>query len=84
MSLSPVFRKSRTEMPDIKEYFSVAEAAEALGYTVQGVAKLIRQKKLEGEKVGNMWLVSKASVANYSKITKGLDKKNPTRGRTTK
>lgn len=68
-------------MPDIEEYFSVAEAAKKLDFTVQGVAKLIRQGKLEGKKVGNMWLVSKASVANYSKITKGINKKNPHRGK---
>ncbi|RJP51163.1 MAG: DNA-binding protein [Anaerolineaceae bacterium] len=75
-------RKSPTHpMPDTDLYFQTQEAAQKLGYTVQGVARLIRLKKLEAIRIGKMYLVSKRSVDDYLKITKGKDKNDPSRGK---
>ncbi len=76
-------KKQESLMPDLDLYFPTQEAAEKLGFTVQGVAKLIRQKKLEAIRVGRMYLVSKQSVQDYLKVTKGKDKNDPRRGRKT-
>ncbi len=83
-------RKSRllsptsNTMPDLDLYFSVKDAAAKLGFTVQGVGKLVRQKKLEAVKVGSMYLVLKESVAQYKNATQGISKRNPHRGKTPK
>ncbi|MBX3036754.1 MAG: helix-turn-helix domain-containing protein [Anaerolineales bacterium] len=66
-------------MPDIKEFMTTEEAAEVLGFTLQGVSKLIRQGKLEATKKGNMYLVLRKSVKDYLKKTEGMSKNDPRR-----
>lgn len=77
MNIFTPFRK--IAMPDISDFISVAEAAEKLGFTVQGVSRMIRQKRLEAVRVGRTWLVSKKSVAEYLKKTDGMRKNDPRR-----
>jgi len=81
--LPAVISKSNNKktMPDLKDYFTTQEAADVLGFTIQGVGKLIRNKKLSAIRVGKMYLVSKVSVKEYQQITSGINKNDPTRGK---
>ncbi len=72
------------DMPDLSEFITTLQAAQELDFTVQGVAKLIRQKKLEAVRVGKMYLVSKESVQKYKRATKGKSKRDPHRGKAPK
>ena len=45
------------------DLITVEEAAEILGYHTDHVYRLLRQKRLEGQKFGNGWVVSVSSVA---------------------
>ena len=46
---SPTKRAKRNHpMPDLNEFYTTQEAADKLGFTLQGVSKLIRQKKVDG------------------------------------
>ncbi|GAB4397834.1 MAG: hypothetical protein OHK0052_20510 [Anaerolineales bacterium] len=69
-------------MPDLSEYMTVKEAAEKLGFTPRGVQVLIKKSKLDAVFLGRMYLVSRKSVNDYSERTQGLNKRDPTRGRT--
>ena len=73
--------KVKDTMPDLETYCTVQDAAIKLDFTVQGVAKLIRQNKLEAVRFGRMYLVSKESVEQYRKATKGINKRDPNRGK---
>ena len=66
-------------MPDLAEFYTTQEAAQKLGFTLQGVSKLIRQNRLNAERFGRAWLVSKKSVAEYLKKTDGMSKNDPRR-----
>lgn len=68
-------------MPDLDLYMPTSEAAQVLGFTLQGVSNLIRQKKLEAIKFGKVYLVSRASVKAYKEATKGKNKRDPHRGK---
>jgi len=68
-------------MPDINEFMTTQEAATNLGFTLQGVSKLIRQKKLTAIRFGKAYLVSKVSVKAYEETTKGKSKNDPHRGK---
>lgn len=46
-------------------FISTDEAARQLQYTAQHVRRLVREGKLEGEKVGRDWIVSSDSMAKY-------------------
>jgi len=78
-----IFSTKQT-MPDIEDFFTTQEAADKLGFTLQGVSKLIRQKKLIAVRVGKMYLVSKNSVKVYLDTTKGKSKNDPHRGKSIK
>jgi len=67
-------------MPDLKDYVTTEEAAKALGFHIESVRRMLRDKELEGLKVGYMWFVAKKSVAEYKKQTEGLGKYDPRRG----
>ncbi len=47
---------------DDSAYMSSQEAAARLGYTRQHVGRLIRQKRLDGQKLGRDWIVRRESV----------------------
>ena len=48
------------------DYMSTKDAARALGYTVQHTRLLIREGKLQAEKLGRDWLVLKEAVGQYN------------------
>lgn len=68
-------------MPDLAEFMTTKEAAQALDITSHGVRRLIRIQKLEALPVGKIYLVSRKSVKDYLDKTKGLGKNDPTRGK---
>jgi hypothetical protein len=71
-------------MPDLTEFMTAKEAAQELGFTVQGVRHLIRAGKLEAQLFANAYLVSRKSVVDYRDKTKGMGKNDPTRGKSSK
>lgn len=56
---------------------SVIETAEALGCSAQYVRKLLRESRLEGEKVGDSWVMNQEEVDNFDRKDLRL-KKNDT------
>jgi excisionase family DNA binding protein len=68
-----------TPMPDIEEFMTTQEAAEKLGLTIRAVNRLVASKKLEGRKIGRMYLISRASVKSYNDNTKDMSKNDPRR-----
>lgn len=66
-------------MPDLNEFMTTQEAAEKLDFHVKSIPKMLRDKILEGERLGRDWLVYKKSVDAYLKKTKGMSKTDPRR-----
>ena len=48
----------------INNYISVQVAASYSGYSLQYLRRLLRNSKLDGAKIGQMWLVEKSSLDN--------------------
>ncbi len=71
-------------MPDLAEFMTVKEAAQELGFSVRGIQNLIKKSKLEALLVGRMYLVSRKSVREYLDQTRGMNKNDPTRGKSVK
>ncbi|WP_286710536.1 MULTISPECIES: DNA cytosine methyltransferase [Sphingobacterium] len=55
-------------MSDVK-FLSVEAAAEALEFSPQYVRKLLREEKLEGDRVGKTWVIAKEIVENFDRST---------------
>ena len=70
----------RRPMPDLHDYMTTEDAAKALGFHIESVRRMLRDRELDGMKVGYMWFVAKKSVAEYKKQTEGLGKFDPRRG----
>jgi excisionase family DNA binding protein len=71
-----------TSMPDLAEFITTSEAASRLGFHVIYVRAMIRDGKLDGIKIaGKTWLISRNSVDRYLKITSGMEKHDPRRGK---
>ena len=68
------------KMPDLKDYMTTEEAAKTLEFHIVHIRRMLREKDLEGVKVGPTWLVSRKTVADYKKRTEGLEKFDPRRG----
>ncbi len=56
----------------INNYLSVNEVAKKLNYTVQHTRLLIRQGKIQADKIGRDWLVVNESVAKYQAENKNI------------
>jgi excisionase family DNA binding protein len=68
-------------MPDIAEFMTTQEAAQALGFHVGSIQNMLRAGKLEGQRIGGkVWLVSRKSVERYKKQSEGMSKFDPRRG----
>ena len=73
--LSPI----QNTMPDLAEFMTTQEASENLGFTIRAVNRLVASKKLEGIRIGRMYLISRESVKIYLEKTKGMSKNDPRR-----
>lgn len=47
-------------------YVTSREAARSLGYTIQHVRRLVREKRLDGMKLGRDWLVLRSSIEAFA------------------
>lgn len=66
-------------MPDLNEFMTTKEAAKKLGFNTRSIPYMVKNKTLEGVRVGRAWLISKQSVQEYLNKTKGLSKNDPRR-----
>ena len=66
-------------MPDLDEFMTTTEAAKKLGFNVRSIPYMLKNKTLEGVRVGRAWLVSKKSVQEYLERSDGLSKNDPRR-----
>lgn len=73
------YRQPKTKsqpMPDLAEFMTTQEAAKKLGFHVKSIPKMVRDNILEGERFGKVWLVSRKSVDEYLKKTKGMGRRD--------
>jgi hypothetical protein len=49
----------------LKTHLTVQAAAEVSGYNAQYLRRLLRLGRLEGDKIGQVWLIRKASFEIY-------------------
>jgi len=77
-------RKPSPTMPDLNEFFTTAETAEKLNLTIRAVNRLVASRKLEGIKIGRMYLITRVSVKTYLDNTKDMSKNDPRRKAITK
>ena len=61
------------------ELLSTREAAVILDMSQETVSRLIRKGKLEGQKLGGFFVVTRASVEYYALSVNGKGKNDPTR-----
>ena len=78
------FRKSvlttpAADMPDLDDFMTTREAAQEMGFTIRAVNRLVATKKLDGIKVGRMYLISRESVKDYLDKTRDMSKNDPRR-----
>ncbi len=66
-------------MPDLAEFMTTQEAAEALGFTVVSVRNLVYKKKLESVRFGRSLLIPRKAVTEYKEKTAGMSKNDPRR-----
>ena len=71
--------RNNQTMPDLNEFMTTDEAAKKLGFHVKSIPKMLRDEILQGERFGRAWLVSRKSVDEYLKKTKGMSKTDPRR-----
>ncbi len=82
MNLLPVTQRIKDPsptMPDLAEFMTTQEAAKKLGFHVKTIPMMVRNKTLDGVRFGRAWLVTKKSVEEYLKKTKGMSKNDPRR-----
>ena len=51
----------------LEKHISVKAAAEFSGYSIQYLRRLLRSGRLEGIKIGQVWLIKLASLEAYSR-----------------
>ncbi|HXV98649.1 MAG TPA: helix-turn-helix domain-containing protein [Anaerolineae bacterium] len=61
------------------ELLSTKEAAIILGMTQETVSRLVKKGKLEGQKLGGFFVVTRASVEFYALTINGKSRNDPTR-----
>ena len=61
-SFNPQFRSPEVVL---EKHISVKAAAECSGYSVQYLRRLLRDGRLEGTKIGQVWLIKLASFESY-------------------
>jgi excisionase family DNA binding protein len=78
--MDAVLNRKLEQMPDLTLYMTTEDAAQRLGYHLESIRRMLREKELEGKKWGRYWLISKKSVEEYKKRNDGLSKFDPRRG----
>ena len=62
-------RNNRPDSFFLKTHLSVLAAAKISGYNAQYLRRLLRNGKLKGDKIGQIWLIRKTSLEKYLKKT---------------
>jgi excisionase family DNA binding protein len=78
--MNTVLNRKLGQMPDLTLYMTTEDAAQKLGYHLESIRRLLRDKELVGEKWGRYWLITKKSVEEYQRRNDGLSKFDPRRG----
>lgn len=61
-------------MPDSNPaYLNTAEAAQALGYSVQHVRRLLREGELDGFKQGRDWILPRDALVRFQASRQNLE-----------
>lgn len=81
MTLYATRARKHFVMPDLSLYMTTEDTATRIGYNTESIRRLLRERKLQGIKVGRIWLVEKASIEKFIKETAGLEKSDPRRGK---
>jgi excisionase family DNA binding protein len=68
-------------MPDLAEFMTTTEAAKVLGFNKTSIRNMVYNGTLECQRFGRSLLVSRKSVHEYLKKTKGMAKNDPRRGK---
>jgi len=70
ISLNPqlIFQHSTPRVID--NHITVNTAAEMTGYNIQYLRRLLRSVKLEGSKIGQIWLIEMQSLETYLQTIK--------------
>jgi excisionase family DNA binding protein len=66
-------------MPDLAEFWTTQEVSEKLELSIRAVNRLVASKRLDGIKIGRMYLITRTSVKDYQEKTKGMSKNDPRR-----
>jgi excisionase family DNA binding protein len=66
-------------MPDLSQFMTTRQAAKKLGFNVRSIPYMVKNKTLDGVRVGHLWLVSQKSVRDYLRKTRGFSKNDPRR-----
>jgi excisionase family DNA binding protein len=64
--------KERGYMPDWASW-SIKQASQESGYHPEHLRRLLREKKIEGERIGYMWLIKIESLEKYIEENKDID-----------
>lgn len=68
-------------MPDLNDFISTEDAAEKLQYHVEHVRRMVRERSLDGVKIGRTWLVKREALDDYMKRTAQMTKHDPRRNK---
>ena len=52
----------------LNNYITIDEASNHSGYSKQYIRRLLRRNRLEGEKLGNIWLIKIGSYTQYCSV----------------
>lgn len=64
----------------LPDYLTTREVAEALGYHVKSVHRIIKDGKLRADKKSGVWLIPREALEEYQATIEGKAKRDPTRG----
>jgi len=49
----------KTKHDALEEYVTVSEAAAMMGITPQAIRRALKERRIQGKKVGKMWLIKR-------------------------
>ena len=64
-------------------YLAVKETSEILGYSEQYICKMLKSEELNGEMIGNRWIIAAESASEYRCKEQTSDTTVPDRARKT-
>ena len=65
--------KNNLSSNDAKTYMSIKSASTKFGYCSQYLRRLLRENRLEGIKIGQMWFIHVTSLSDYVDISRSFN-----------